>query len=272
MNIGSVGSAGSAWAMQMQRGGPPPGGRMQGGQGAQGTEGAQSMEELFAQIDSDGGGSITQGEFEAFKPADSSGSSTSSTASSFNVEMSTSQFAAQMGGGGHGGPGGMHGAGGPPPGPPPSLSEKDADDDGSISAEEFGIGSDSTDTKATELFSRIDSDGSGELSSEEVEAFESMMAEQRTQGPGGPPPPGMGGGDPLAALDADEDGSVSAEEFGLEDATAQMQQLFDAIDSDDDGALGSQEIQDFQAQMMALQAQRYAEVAGEGGGSTGSMS
>lgn len=247
MNIGSVGSAGSAWATQMQR-----------GQGAQRTEGAQGMEELFAQIDSDGDGNVTQGEFEAFKPTESSDSAAASTASSFNVEMSTSQFAAQMGGGGHGGRG-MHGAGGPPPGPPPSLSERDSDDDGSISAEEFGIGSDSTatqDAKATELFSRIDSDGSGELSSEEVEAFESMMAEQRTQGPGG--------GDPLATLDADEDGSVSAEEFGLEDATAQMQQLFKAIDGDEDGSLSTEELKSFQEQMQAMQAQHYAQVAANG--------
>jgi ABC-type transport system involved in cytochrome bd biosynthesis fused ATPase/permease subunit len=53
MNIGNVGSAGNAWATQMQRGGPPPGARMQAGmQAGQGAQGAQSMEELFAQIDS----------------------------------------------------------------------------------------------------------------------------------------------------------------------------------------------------------------------------
>lgn len=248
MNIGSVGSAGNAWATQTQRGGPPPGARMQAGQGAQG---AQSMEELFAQIDSDGDGSITQGEFEAFKPTESS-----SAASSFNIERSTSDFAAQRGGG----PGGMHGPGGAPPGPPPSLSDLDADEDGSITADEFGISGDSTDTKVTELFNRIDSDGSGDLGSEEVSAFESMMAEQRTQGPGGPPPPGMGGGEPLSALDSDDDGALSGEEFGLEGATAQMQQLFDAIDGDEDGSLSTAELKSFHEQMQALQAQHYADL------------
>ncbi len=258
MNIGSVGSAGNAWATQMQRGGPPPGARMQAGQDTQGVQGARNMEDLFARIDSDGDGNITQGEFEAFQPTESSGST--SAASSFNVERSTSDFAAQRGGG----PGGMHGPGGAPPGPPPSLSDLDADEDGSITADEFGISGDSTDTKATELFNRIDSDGSGDLSSEEVSAFESMMAEQRTQGPGGPPPPGMGGGDPLSALDSDDDGAIGAEEFGLEGATVQMQQLFDAIDGDEDGSLSAAELKSFHEQMQALQVQHYAQVATHG--------
>lgn len=259
MNISSMGATGNAWATAGLQRGAAPGSTGSTGR-AQGADSAQRMEALFAQIDSDSDGSISQSEFEAFKPPEAP-----SSPSEFNVQRSTSEFAQQ------GGMQGPHGAGGPPPGPPPSLSEKDSDDDGSISAEEFGISSDSTatqDAQATELFSTIDSDGSGELSTEEVEAFESMMAEQRTQGPGGPPPPGMGGDDPLAALDSDDDGSVSAGEFGLEDATAQMQQLFDAIDSDDDGALGSAEIQDFQAQMMALQAQQYDQVASAGSGAS----
>ncbi|MBK6715251.1 MAG: hypothetical protein IPG57_09165 [Burkholderiales bacterium] len=190
MNIGNVGSAGNAWATQMQRGGPPPGARMQAGmQAGQGAQGAQSMEELFAQIDSDGDGNITQGEFEAFKPTESSDSS--SAASSFNVERSTSDFAAQRGGG----PGGMHGPGGPPPGPPPGD---------------------------------------------------------------------MGSSDPLASLDSDEDGAISAEEFGLEGATAQLQQLFDAIDGDEDGSLSTAELKSFHEQMQALQVQHYAQVAANG--------
>lgn len=251
MNVSSTGSMSQAWAMPgMQRGGPPPGaGRMSGSQGT------QSMEEMFAEIDSDGDGSISQAEFEAFKPEASEDSAASP--SSFDVQRSTSEFAMQMG------PGGPHGAGGPPPGPPPSLSEKDSNEDGSISAEEFGI-TGSSDAKATELFDKIDSDGSGDLSSEEVEAFESLMAEQRPHGPGGPPPAGMGQDGGLGSLDSDDDGSVSAEEFGLDSATESMQQLFEAIDGDEDGSLSSEEIQDFQSQMMALQARQYSDVAASG--------
>ena len=39
--------------------------------------------------------------------------------------------------------------------------------------------------------------------------------------------------------------AISAEEFGLEGATAQLQQLFDAIDGDEDGSLSTAELKSF---------------------------
>jgi hypothetical protein len=68
-------------------------------------------------------------------------------------------------------------------------------------------------------------------------------------GPMGGPPPG-GGEDPIASLDADDDGSVSADEFGLDGASEDVQNLFSAIDEDGSGELSTDEIDAFREQMM----------------------
>jgi len=65
-------------------------------------------------------------------------------------------------------------------------------------------------------------------------------------GLGGPPPQ-----DPIASLDADDSGSVSADEFGLDGASSDVQALFKAIDSDGSGDLSTDEITSFREQMMA---------------------
>ena len=68
----------------------------------------------------------------------------------------------------------------------------------------------------------------------------------------GPPP----GKDPIASLDADDDGSVSADEFGLTDASDKVQDLFAAIDEDGSGALSTDEIDSFREQMMSADGDR----------------
>ncbi|MEY2873172.1 MAG: hypothetical protein RLZZ373_543 [Pseudomonadota bacterium] len=137
---------------------------------------AEDKAKMFADMDSDGDGSVTKSEFDAFKPPEAP--------SQFNVQRSTAQLAQQSG---HSGPGGPGGAGGPPPGPPPG-----------------GMG-----------------------------------------GPGG------SGGDPIQSLDSDSDGSVSSDEFGLDEASDEVKALYEAIDSDSDGALSTDEISGFREQMQA---------------------
>ncbi|OYT89564.1 MAG: hypothetical protein CFE46_03935 [Burkholderiales bacterium PBB6] len=72
--------------------------------------------------------------------------------------------------------------------------------------------------------------------------------------PMGPPP-----GDPVASLDSDDSGSVSADEFGLKDASSDVQALFKAIDGDGSGDLSNDEINQFREQfrqdMAAAEAQ-----------------
>lgn len=149
---------------------------------ASGTSSTVSVDDIMNSVDTDGDGSLSKSEFAASgpKPKDSYGSD------NLSAQMSTAQFA-------H-----MAGAGGPPPGPPPGgdLSSLDEDDDGSISSTEFGISS-SSDTKLTELFNAIDTDGSGSLSSEETDAFKAAMEAMR---PPEPPPQQTQQGS--AALDA----------------------------------------------------------------------
>lgn len=76
------------------------------------------------------------------------------------------------------------------------------------------------------------------------------LAQSTTQFAGchrGPPP----GEDPIASLDADTSGSVSAEEFGLDGASDEVKALFQAIDGDGSGDLSTDEIDSFREQMMA---------------------
>lgn len=76
------------------------------------------------------------------------------------------------------------------------------------------------------------------------------LAQSTTQFAGchrGPPP----GEDPIASLDADTNGSVSAEEFGLDGASDEVKALFQAIDGDGSGDLSTDEIDSFREQMMA---------------------
>jgi len=78
--------------------------------------------------------------------------------------------------------------------------------------------------------------------------------------PPGPPPEfdlqrstvqfaGVRGADPIAALDSDQDGAVSTEEFGVDEASAEVLQLFAAIDADEDGSLSSEEMESFRSEV-----------------------
>lgn len=172
---------------------------------------------------------------------------------------------------------GMQGQpGGPPPGPPPDfdvqrstadfassrsgggdlMSELDADGDGAISAEEVGL--EAASAEAQEFFAAIDTDADGSLSETELDDMRSRMEEAMQallasggaggmRAPMGPPPEPPS----IASLDADEDGAVSAEEFGLDGASEAVQQLFTEIDSDQDGTLSASEVEAFDSQMQA---------------------
>jgi len=59
--------------------------------------------------------------------------------------------------------------------------------------------------------------------------------------------------DPIQSLDTDGDGAVSADEFGLDSASSDVQRLFSAIDGDGDGSLSTDEIDGFREQMMSAQ-------------------
>lgn len=65
---------------------------------------------------------------------------------------------------------------------------------------------------------------------------------------------GMPPTDPIASLDADGSGSVSADEFGLSGASDDVQALFKAIDADGSGELSTDEIDSFREQMMRAEA------------------
>jgi len=72
-------------------------------------------------------------------------------------------------------------------------------------------------------------------------------------------------GDPIASLDSDADGQVSAEEFGLDEAGSDVQELFAAIDADQDGSLSSEEIDSFRSQMQEAMAAEMKAAGPQGG-------
>lgn len=146
------------------------------------------------------------------------------------------------------------------------ISALDADGDGSISGSEFGLDEAGSDVQA--FFAATDTDQDGTLSAGEIdsmrtqlqEAMQALAASQMQAGMGhpmGPPPPSV------TELDQDQDGTVSASEFGLDGASADVQALFEQIDTDQDGTLSAEEMASFDSEMRSF-AQALSAAGGEG--------
>ena len=134
---------------------------------------------------------------------------------------------------------------------PPSFETLDSDGDSSLSLDELKSGAPKgatgadADKRAEALFSAMDSDGDGSVTSTEKDAFDSQMSErvssmafmaQQMQAPSA--------ADIFSATDADQDGSVSLEEFSAEatdESSETLQKLFDLIDGDSDGTISETE-------------------------------
>jgi Ca2+-binding EF-hand superfamily protein len=69
----------------------------------------------------------------------------------------------------------------------------------------------------------------------------------------------------LSGLDEDEDGSISSEEFGLDEASEEVQAFFEAADSDDDGSLSTEELDAVQQALAQQMQQAMGGARGPGG-------
>lgn len=169
---------------------------------------------------------------------------------------------------------GISGVGGfrPPSPKPPSFEKTDGNSDGSLSLDEFKSGAPKgADTaKIEEMFKSIDSDSDGAISKAESDAFkaEAKKAEQQLQSFLFGLQSNQSGvseteseDDIFAQLDADSNGSIAKDEFlqavssdgttstGDDASSDLLGKLFDAIDSDSDGALSKEETEAFQKAM-----------------------
>lgn len=114
-------------------------------------------------------------------------------------------------------------------------------------------------------------------SSSSSTASEESESVQRPQGPPPGPPPefqihmsttqfASGSlSEALSSLDEDEDGSISSEEFGLDEASDQVQAFFEAADTDDDGSLSTEELDAVQQALAEQMQQAMGGPRGPGG-------
>lgn len=117
------------------------------------------------------------------------------------------------------------------PPPPPPFAFFDADHDGTLSAEEI--------QNASTALTKLDKNGDGTLTKDEMRPPKPGTGDTPPQGDGpqGPPPQGMRPVPPLiAALDTDKDGTISAEE--LKAASESLKTL----DKNGNGALDREEL------------------------------
>ena len=115
----------------------------------------------------------------------------------------------------------------PPPPVPPLLALFDTDHDGELSAEEI--------RDAAAALGKLDQNGDGRITRDEMRP---PRPDAKGEAPEGPPPGNLPPPPPpmIAALDADEDGTLSGEE--LTNAPESLKQL----DHDGDGELSPEEL------------------------------
>ncbi|MBF0624244.1 MAG: EF-hand domain-containing protein [Magnetococcales bacterium] len=175
------------------------------------------------------------------------------------------------------GMGGMMGMGGTmgvsgkgrPPAPPTAdelIGKLDQNGDGAL-------GVDEAEGPMADRFSETDTDGNGLLSSEELgAAMEAFHNEIRSR-MGGGGMKGMAMGQPpsvddlLADLDANADGVLS-----LDEARGPMVEDFDNADTDDDGVLSRNELEERLEELEEERTARFSQGSQEAGGDTGVMS
>jgi Ca2+-binding EF-hand superfamily protein len=222
------------------------GGMMSSGGGA-GGQGGQFAANVYASMDTDSDGSVTQAEFISARPDDVSEDDAKALYASIDTEgtgsITEEQFADSMK---------SAQGGGAPSGGGQSAEEVydalDTNQDGVVSQDEFLVGKpdDMSTEDATALFDALDTEDSGSITEEQ---FAASM--QGPRGPGGPPPSGGGQSseETYDALDTNEDGVVSQDEFlaakpddvSTEDATA----LFKSIDTENTGSISEEQFSDF---------------------------
>lgn len=180
--------------------------------GATRPDPSEFLQKMFARLDGDGDGKVTQDEFTTAmekrlgaNAAASGGATDAATVfqkmdsdgdgginlGEFKTAMETLRAA-------RGGPGGPNGAGGPPPPPPPGGGDEAAASD-----------------DAQEVFDAMDTNQDGQVSAEELLAALKKKAEERAE-------------------------TVGAS--GAAPTEADFQQAFDAIDTDGDGSISQVEL------------------------------
>lgn len=175
------------------------------------------------------------------------------------------------------------------------FQKADANGDNGISLEEFQsagkkmpIGKGGDGAKAAEAFGKIDTDGNGSLSKDEMSAFGDKMSSQMQSmmmkmqemmsggGMGGMMGGMMGGGGPdpsamFGKADSDQDGGISRAEFDAAGKNNPLSKLlgsnesddaFGKIDSDGDGTLSKDE---FNAFAEELKGKMQSLMGGDGG-------
>ena len=150
-----------------------------------------AIESAFTSLDGDSDGALTQSEIQ-------------SGLSKFASDNASTLLSAKEGA---------------PPAPPQvgpgeaGFEAADADDSGAVSLDEFlGAGPDGADeSKAEEMFATIDSDGDGEISESEDDAFRSAQADAAPPPPPPGPPPSGGGESASSEDDEDDDASTTTD-------------------------------------------------------------
>jgi len=140
---------------------------------------------------------------------------------------------------------------------PPSFARLDKNGDDSLTLSELelnvpkGASSAQGKSRAEALFSAMDSDSNGSVTSSEKDAFDVQMANRRqTMAFMAQQMSAPSNADIFADTDTDSDGLVSLAELGADDAATSissegLQKLFDLIDADGDGSITESESSEF---------------------------